>query len=198
MVTEKRRKLLFLLCSSFWRTILSCEAATASSGSRCALPVAKLGRGARRASLHLLSPSCAASTLLTGLCVPPQIVEDAVSNKPETVEVALGLVNRGLRIDESAHQDRKEAGSTMVKLLQELRGVGSQHAQRPPAGVTIHPKPHFVVKTRDSSSGRKVMLNVCSAPQVPPPGDWPHGQVPLHVKEAAGGEETETKRFPVS
>ena len=190
-----------LLCaSSLWRTTLSCEAATASAGSRCGLPVAKLGRGARRALLHTLLPPCFPHFVDWVAC--PQIVEDAVSNKPEMVEVALRLVNRGLRIDESAHQDRKEAqkeaGSKMVELLQELRGVGSQHAQRHPAGVTIHPKPHFVVKTRDSSSGRKVMLNVCSAPEVPPPGEWPHGQVPLHVKEAAGGEETETKRFPVS
>ena len=119
-----------------------------------------------------------------------QALAQVLETQPEVVARFLDDVNRGLRLAVDQGGGDQDEESPVAALAAEARTVRPRPAAADrPEGVTITPAAHFVVKTKDDA-GRKVMLNVCGHPQVPAPGDWPHGQARRcllsHAMQAGG------------
>jgi hypothetical protein len=127
---------------------------------------------ARRGSKHAASSECPRP----GARDQGQALAEVLGTQPQVVARLLDDVNRGVRraVDEGSEDPDASPVAALAAEARAVRPRPGGAADRP-EGVTITPAAHFVVKTRDDK-GRKVMLNVCGHPQVPAPGDWPHGQ----------------------
>ena len=129
-------------------------------------------------------------------CAPQELLTFAESN-PEAAEAAFEAVSRGCEVNGELDED-STPGASLARAA--ARSAASRAAAPPADWEELTPQAGFVVKTRDTARGVKVMFNVCSSPLVSAPGDWAHGQVPLAVKEAleAADDGAVALRLPLS